>query len=135
MQCSISSVDHLPSPDIGIIDPDPFPVRPLQVCDKTPTDEHQLQYDEHNPFSLCAATYRPIYRGKPDAKCPLCQAAYVPEYKGQLCKVRVGGEGVRTRQGMGAWYLVRVYESTCSQGRGNYFEVGGSGANDSRGPR
>ena len=58
-----------------------------QVCDKTPTDEHQLQYDEHNPFSICAATYRPIYRGKPDAKCPLCQAAYVPEYKGALCKV------------------------------------------------
>ena len=59
-----------------------------QVCDKTPTDEHQLQYDEHNPFSLCAATYRPIYRGKPDAKCPLCSASYVPEYKGALCKVR-----------------------------------------------
>jgi len=59
----------------------------LQVCDKTPTDEHQLQYDEHNPFAVCAATYRPIYRGKPDAKCPLCGAAYTPEHKGSLCRV------------------------------------------------
>ncbi|XP_037070234.1 coatomer subunit alpha-like [Pollicipes pollicipes] len=73
----------------------------LQVCDKTPTDEHQLLYDEHNPFALCAATYRPIYRGKPDAKCPLCSAAYTPDYKGSLCKVcavaEVGRESIGLR--------------------------------------
>merc|ERR1711994_711730 len=35
----------------------------LQACDKNPTDEQQLDYDEHNPFDLCAASYVPIYRG------------------------------------------------------------------------
>lgn len=59
----------------------------LQACDKNPVDEHQLQYDEHNPFSLCSITYKPIYRGKPEEKCPLCQASYVSQFKGSLCKV------------------------------------------------
>ncbi|KAH0556550.1 hypothetical protein KQX54_000837 [Cotesia glomerata] len=31
----------------------------LQACDKNPVDEHQLLYDEQNPFSLCASTYTP----------------------------------------------------------------------------
>ncbi|XP_046405576.1 coatomer subunit alpha [Ischnura elegans] len=59
----------------------------LQACDKNPTDEHQLQYDEHNPFSLCGQTYKPIYRGKPEEKCPLCGASYFPAYKGTICTV------------------------------------------------
>ncbi|XP_066591304.1 coatomer subunit alpha [Prorops nasuta] len=59
----------------------------LQACDKTPVDEHQLAYDEHNPFSLCASTFTPIYRGKPEIKCPLCGASYHPQFKNQLCKV------------------------------------------------
>lgn len=59
----------------------------LQVCDKTPTDSHQLQYDEHNPFSLCGQTYKPIYRGKPEVKCPLCQTSYFPEFKSIICRV------------------------------------------------
>ncbi|XP_063980334.1 coatomer subunit alpha [Diachasmimorpha longicaudata] len=59
----------------------------LQACDKNPVDEHQLLYDEHNPFSLCAATYSPIYRGKPEIKCPLCGASYQPQFKDTLCRV------------------------------------------------
>ncbi|CRL04977.1 CLUMA_CG018001, isoform A [Clunio marinus] len=59
----------------------------LQACEAQPTDEHQLQYDEHNPFSLCAITYKPIYRGKPEEKCPLCGASYMPDYKGFKCEV------------------------------------------------
>ncbi|KAG1700924.1 Coatomer subunit alpha [Nymphon striatum] len=59
----------------------------LQACDKNPTDEQQLKYDEHNPFNLCGKTYVPIYRGKPEEKCPLCQASYLPEFKGRLCQV------------------------------------------------
>ena len=34
----------------------------LQACDKNLTDAHKLQYDEHNPFTVCAATYKPLYR-------------------------------------------------------------------------
>jgi coatomer protein complex subunit alpha (xenin) len=59
----------------------------LQACDKSPTDEHKLIYDEHNPFSICATSYKPIYRGKPEEKCPLCESSYLPQYKNSLCTV------------------------------------------------
>ncbi|XP_077868363.1 coatomer subunit alpha-like isoform X2 [Saccoglossus kowalevskii] len=59
----------------------------LQVCEKNPTDAHKLNYDEHNPFDICGATYKPIYRGKPVEKCPLSGTCYLPEFKGQICRV------------------------------------------------
>ncbi|XP_022308214.2 coatomer subunit alpha-like [Crassostrea virginica] len=59
----------------------------LSACEKTPTDAHELKYDQHNPFDICAATYVPIYRGKPVVKCPLSGACYQPEFKGQACRV------------------------------------------------
>lgn len=59
----------------------------LQACEKNPVDQYALQYDEHNPFSICGQSYKPIYRGKPEVKCPLCQASYFPEFKGSVCKV------------------------------------------------
>jgi coatomer protein complex subunit alpha (xenin) len=46
-----------------------------------------MQYDEHNPFTLCAKTYTPIYRGKAEEKCPLCSSSYQPSFKGTLCQV------------------------------------------------
>ncbi|CAH0555045.1 unnamed protein product [Brassicogethes aeneus] len=59
----------------------------LQACDSNLTDELQLNYDEHNPFSICGYSYTPIYRGKPEEKCPLCGASYLPKYKGNVCNV------------------------------------------------
>lgn len=59
----------------------------LQVCERNPTDEVPLVYDEHNPFDVCAASYTPIYRGRPVVKDPLSGACYKPEYKGQVCRV------------------------------------------------
>uniref|UniRef100_U5EW24 Coatomer subunit alpha n=1 Tax=Corethrella appendiculata TaxID=1370023 RepID=U5EW24_9DIPT len=59
----------------------------LQACEMNLVDEHNLQYDEHNPFSICAITYKPIYRGKPEEKCSLCSASYNPAYKGVCCVV------------------------------------------------
>ncbi|KAF2883804.1 hypothetical protein ILUMI_22390 [Ignelater luminosus] len=59
----------------------------LQACDTNPTDELQLLYDEHNPFNLCGYSYKPIYRGKAEEKCPLCGASYLPQYKGCVCNV------------------------------------------------
>lgn len=58
----------------------------LQACANL-TDEHTLEYDQHNPFSLCAYSFKPIYKGKPEVKCPLCSAAYMPTYAGTLCNV------------------------------------------------
>jgi len=34
----------------------------IAACDKNPRDTHELRYDAHNPFDVCAATYLPIYR-------------------------------------------------------------------------
>eukprot|EP00057_Strongylocentrotus_purpuratus_P019118 XP_011673592.1 PREDICTED: coatomer subunit alpha isoform X1 [Strongylocentrotus purpuratus] len=59
----------------------------LQACEKSPNDAHKLNYDEHNPFDICAATYKPIYRGKPVEKCPLSGACYLPQFKGEVCRV------------------------------------------------
>lgn len=59
----------------------------LQACDKNLVDEHTLAYDEHNPFNICGKSYSPIYRGKPEEKCPLCCASFQPQYKGTTCNV------------------------------------------------
>ena len=59
----------------------------LQASERNPVDAIELSYDEHNPFSVCAWSYVPIYRGKPSQICPLCGASYLPEYAGKLCKV------------------------------------------------
>ncbi|KAK5639332.1 hypothetical protein RI129_011824 [Pyrocoelia pectoralis] len=59
----------------------------LQACDANLIDELQLLYDEHNPFNLCGSSYKPLYRGKPEEKCPLCGACYFPQYKGTICNV------------------------------------------------
>ena len=59
----------------------------LQACDKNPTDEHKLNYDEHNPFDICAASFVPIYKGSECVTSPLSGAKYVPEFKGEVCRV------------------------------------------------
>uniref|UniRef100_UPI00398F0CAA coatomer subunit alpha n=1 Tax=Pristiophorus japonicus TaxID=55135 RepID=UPI00398F0CAA len=71
-----------PKPDVG-----QQTRKILAACEKTPTDAHQLNYDMHNPFDICAVSYKPIYRGKPVEKCPLSGACYSPEFKGQICRV------------------------------------------------
>ena len=72
----------------------------LQVCEKNPVDEHPMEYDEHNPFSPCAKTYKPIYRGKPEVKCPFCSASYLPQYQGELCGVCTVSEVGRDSMGL-----------------------------------
>ena len=34
----------------------------LAACEKNLSNEMELDYDQHNPFDLCAASYTPIYR-------------------------------------------------------------------------
>ncbi|XP_059357563.1 coatomer subunit alpha [Carassius carassius] len=59
----------------------------LAACEKSPTDAHQLNYDPHNPFDICPASFTPLYRGRPVEKCPLSGACYCPKYKGEVCRV------------------------------------------------
>ena len=79
------------------------------------TNEMELDYDQHNPFDLCAASYTPIYRqvtalqaeinpncrGKAVVKDPLSGASYLPEYNGQVCRVtkstKIGADVVGLR--------------------------------------
>ncbi|ODM95881.1 Coatomer subunit alpha [Orchesella cincta] len=59
----------------------------LKVCQDKSVDEHEMDYDEHNPFSICAKSYKPIYRGKQEVKCPFCSASYMPQFSGALCSI------------------------------------------------
>jgi len=59
----------------------------LQACDKNPTDQTRLDYDEHNPFAICGTSFKPVYRGKAEIKCPFCGTSYLPEYNDTLCNV------------------------------------------------
>eukprot|EP00667_Euglena_gracilis_P000339 EG_transcript_339 len=60
------------------------------------TDELSLNYDERNPFVVCAETMKPIYRGKEQIRCSYCYQPYLPACRGHTCAVcligTVGGE-------------------------------------------
>ena len=60
--------------------------------------ELKLDYDDNNPYDLCAATLKPIYRGNRPTRCPLCDAKYSLEFEGQTFKVRLlYGSGLQLR--------------------------------------
>lgn len=59
----------------------------LAACEKTPRDEVQVAYDARNPFTVCAATLAPIYRGHKDSACPFCGAKHVPSFAGSVCAI------------------------------------------------
>lgn len=68
----------------------------LQACERTPSDEVELNYDSRNPFVVCAGTFVPIYRGTTSTNCPTCQAKFMQEQAGTTCPVcmlgKVGAE-------------------------------------------
>ena len=68
----------------------------VQVAESNPTDEFEFDYDERNPFVVCAADLVPIYRGSALVRCSLCKANYQPKHKGKKCDIclisEVGGE-------------------------------------------
>ncbi|CAO2638403.1 Coatomer subunit alpha [Lemmus lemmus] len=78
----------------------------LSACEKNPTDACQLNYDMHNPFDICPASYRPIYRGKPVEKCPLSGACYSPEFKGQICRVTTVSTILKMCLKAGQWWCM-----------------------------
>lgn len=58
-----------------------------QVSERTPRDEVSINYDQYNPFVVCAKSLVPIYQGSPSVQCGYCKASYLPEYKDQLCTI------------------------------------------------
>ncbi|KYQ93446.1 WD40 repeat-containing protein [Tieghemostelium lacteum] len=47
----------------------------------------EVQYDEYNPFTTCAISLVPIYRGKPSVKCSYCSSTFLPQHKGKVCTI------------------------------------------------
>ncbi|TRY70317.1 hypothetical protein TCAL_08254 [Tigriopus californicus] len=72
----------------------------LQACDKNPTDEHKLDYDEFNPFDIDAAEFKPIYRGAEKLECPFCGAKYSPQSNNTTCKICLVGLVGKSTQGL-----------------------------------
>lgn len=62
--------------------------RVLQLCEQNALrDEVAIDYDERNPFVICAASMKPIYRGTPSTTCPYCGSHYLQQFNGSTCTV------------------------------------------------
>jgi len=48
-------------------------------------NEHKLQYDERNPFTVECLELVPIYKGTPSSRCSFCGSTYFPHAKGTVC--------------------------------------------------
>ncbi|KAJ1983510.1 hypothetical protein H4R34_001235 [Dimargaris verticillata] len=71
------------------------------ICDRNSRDEVAIDYDQYNPFTLCAASFTPLYKNSPNVPCPYCSATYKPEFNGQACRIceiaGIGGQGTGLR--------------------------------------
>jgi coatomer protein complex subunit alpha (xenin) len=56
-------------------------------CERTPTNAVDIEYDQFADFDICAASHTPIYAGQPFVQDPFTGAKYLPEYKGQVCRI------------------------------------------------
>lgn len=56
-------------------------------CERTPTNAVDIEYDQFADFDICAASFTPIYAGQPFVQDPFTGAKYLPEYKGQVCRI------------------------------------------------
>ena len=62
--------------------------RVLQLCEQnTLRDEVTIDYDERNPFVICAASMKPIYRGTASSSCPYCGSHYLQQFNGTTCTI------------------------------------------------
>lgn len=60
----------------------------IQKSEKEARNEHDLDYKDNAPFTLCARTLLPMYRNSEAAtECPYCAASYKMEFKGTVCNV------------------------------------------------
>ncbi|KIH62764.1 WD domain, G-beta repeat protein [Ancylostoma duodenale] len=59
----------------------------LAAAEQDNKDPNQLAYDEHNPFVVCSRNFVPLYRGKPQCKCPFCGASFSVGLEGTVCDV------------------------------------------------
>lgn len=56
----------------------------IAAGDRNPRDAVEISYDEFTEFEICAATFTPIYKKSPSVRCPYTDAAYLPNFKGNM---------------------------------------------------
>ncbi|KAH9941627.1 coatomer subunit alpha-2 [Epithele typhae] len=56
----------------------------IAAGDRNPRNTVEIDYDEFTDFEVCAVSFTPIYKGSPTVRCPYTDAAYLPQFKGQL---------------------------------------------------
>ncbi|CAJ0935364.1 unnamed protein product, partial [Mesorhabditis belari] len=72
----------------------------LAVAEKENNDAIELAYDEHNPFKVCSRTFTPLYRGRPQTRCPFCGAFYSEGLQGETCDVCLVAEIGKSASGL-----------------------------------
>ena len=70
-----------------VLVPGHHPIPATPASDKNPTDEHKVNYDEHNPLDIGAASFVPIYKEGECETAPISGAKYCPQFKGEVCRV------------------------------------------------
>ncbi|CAJ1023095.1 WD domain, G-beta repeat/Coatomer WD associated region/Coatomer (COPI) alpha subunit C-terminus, putative [Leishmania lindenbergi] len=60
----------------------------IAEADRNPTNAVPIDYDERNPFIMCSASYKPMYKGVVSpVRCSYCLSPADPSYRGTLCPV------------------------------------------------
>jgi coatomer protein complex subunit alpha (xenin) len=59
----------------------------VALAQRNTRDTVEIDYDHFSPFTVCAASFTPIYKGSPSVSDPFTGALYKPDYKGQICRV------------------------------------------------
>lgn len=57
------------------------------MCERSPGDAIEVEFDSFGEFDICAASYTPIYAGEQSVSCPFDGIKYHTQYKGTVCKV------------------------------------------------
>jgi coatomer protein complex subunit alpha (xenin) len=57
------------------------------ICERSPHDAIDIEFDQFAEFDICAASHTPIYRGSRVETCPYDGAMYHAKCKGTVCTV------------------------------------------------
>ena len=57
------------------------------VCERSPNDALDIEFDTFGEFDICGASYTPIYAGETSFACPFDGIKYQTKYKGTVCRV------------------------------------------------
>jgi coatomer protein complex subunit alpha (xenin) len=60
----------------------------LQLSEAQARNALTVDYDDRTPFTICAASLTPMYKGAGEVlRSPYSGAGYKPEYKGSVCLI------------------------------------------------